>query len=75
MFERNVSGDSHSTLYLVLAIPWGVICVGSIWIDFGVRHVPLSMWRWFWDFLLASGLCLGNARVYQNRRSKEREAA
>jgi hypothetical protein len=75
MFERNVSKDSNSTLYLVLAITWGIICVGSIWMDFGVRHVPLSAWRWFWDFLLCPGSCLSNARIYQRRRLKEREAA
>jgi hypothetical protein len=75
MAERNVSRDSAATtLYLVTAIIWGIIFVGSIWLDFCVRHVPLSLWRKFWDFLLTPGLFLANAFIYKKRRSKEPKA-
>jgi hypothetical protein len=75
MAEQNASRDSSTaTAYLVTAIVWGIVFAGSLWLDFGVRHVPLSLWRKCWDFLFTPGLFLGNVFIYQKRRSKEPKA-
>jgi hypothetical protein len=75
MFKQSGSNAYLSPLYLVTAICWGVMWIGGLWLDFHIRHAPLSLWREVWDFLLGPFLFLGNVFVYQRHRAKERRAA
>jgi hypothetical protein len=74
MFELDVSRTRWSPWMLITASCWGIMCIGGIWLDFAVRHAPLSLWREVWLFLVCPGLCVASIFTYQRQRSKEREA-
>jgi len=74
MAERNRSADVPSMLYLVTAVIWGFICIVSVWLDLHVRHVPLTLWRKCWDFVLTPVAAILNVYIFAKRRSRERVA-